>query len=221
MKSAQYSAVKTARKHRYGAISTRSERTRAVKRIVGDIVANFPGLKLENFGRQHVVWWVEAMRIGKLSRSGRPPAIGSQKNDLAALRFLLKRIGKSDLLPKSNTDLGIGRRHCVRTVSVAADLKPEQIAMTHAYSPRYAVCLQLMREFGLRVEESLKIIPIIADRGFELQLSGTWCKNGRPRSVPVLKAEQRALLEQAKAIADQGSLIPPGLTYVEARSQLQ
>lgn len=221
MKPAQHSAVKAARKHRHGAISTRCERARTVKRIVGDIVAKFPGLQLENLGKRHVLWWIDAMRRGKLSRGGRPPSIGSQKNDLAALRFLLRRIGKPNLLPKSNADLGVERRDCVRTVSVAIELQPEQVAKIYAHSPRYAICLQLMSEFGLRVEESLKIVPMMADRGFELELRGSWCKNGRARGIPILRTEQRVILEQAKTIAGQGSLIPPGLNYAEARGQLQ
>lgn len=221
MKSAQYMATKITRKNRCGAISTRCERTRTIKRIVGDIAEKFPGLKLENMGPHHVAWWFNAMREGKLSRSGTPPSIGSQKNDLAALRFLLRRIGKPSLLPKSNADLGVEKRDYVRTQSVAINLNAGQIAQVHAHSPRYAICLQLMDAFGLRVEESLKIIPVLADRGFELELKGSWCKNGRPRGVPILKREQRALLEQAKAIAGEGSLIPPGLTYAEARSELQ
>ena len=221
MKQAQYQATKVARKDRRVAIATRCERVRTIKRIVGQIALQFPGLKLDNLTERHVMWWVRAMAAGKFSRTGRPPSVGSQKNDLSAIRFLLQRIGKSNLLPKSNAALGIERRRYVATVSVALDLQDHQVDLVHAHSPRFALSLRMMRAFGLRCEESLKVVPIVADRGFELQLQGSWCKNGRPRCVPIVDSTQRALLEPAKAIAGDGSMVPPGLTYAEARSQLR
>jgi hypothetical protein len=48
-----------------------------------------------------------------------------------------------------------------------------------------------------------------------LALKDTWTKGGRPREVPVRNAEQRQLLEQAKALAGRGSLIPADRTYAE------
>lgn len=221
MKQAQFQATKIARKDRKVAIATRAERVRTVKRIVGDIERQFPGIKLDNLTERHVMWWVRAMRAGKLSRTRKPPSVGTQKNDLVAMRFLLGRIGKSNLLPRSNSDLGIEKRNYVATLSVAIDVTPEQLELIQAHSPRYALSVQLMRAFGLRCEESLKIVPSVADRGFELHLEGAWCKNGRPRCVPIHDGLQRAVLEKAQAIAGYGSMVPPGLTYVEARSELR
>lgn len=48
-----------------------------------------------------------------------------------------------------------------------------------------------------------------------LALKDTWTKGGRAREVPVRTAEQRLLLEEAKALAVKGSLIPADKTYAE------
>jgi hypothetical protein len=40
-------------------------------------------------------------------------------------------------------------------------------------------------------------------------------KGGRPREIPIRNDEQRRVLEEAKALADGGSLIPADKTYVE------
>lgn len=221
MRNATYHATKVTRKYRAGAISTRAERIRNVRRIVADIEAQFRGIKLENIASRHVGWWVDAMKSGALSGNGQQPAVGTQKNLLSALRFLLKRLGKANLLPKTNAELGIAQRDYVRTVSVAIDVAPEQLHTVAAYQPRYALCLQLMRSLGLRCEESLKLVPLLADRGREVCLEGSWCKNGRPRCVPVLTAQQRSVLESAKSLAGEGSMVPVGLNYLEARTQLR
>jgi integrase len=48
-----------------------------------------------------------------------------------------------------------------------------------------------------------------------LALKDTWTKGGRAREVPVRNVEQRQLLEEAKALAGRGSLIPADKTYAE------
>jgi hypothetical protein len=75
--------------------------------------------------------------------------------------------------------------------------------------------LRLQAAFGLRREESIKIRPEWADRGNVLALKDTWTKGGRAREVPVRNAEQRQLLDEAKALAGRGSLIPAEKTYAE------
>jgi integrase len=45
----------------------------------------------------------------------------------------------------------------------------------------------------------------------------SWTKGGREREIPIVTAEQRALLDEAKRFAGSGSLIPKGMNY---RAQL-
>ncbi|MCZ4315637.1 integrase domain-containing protein [Comamonadaceae bacterium G21597-S1] len=75
--------------------------------------------------------------------------------------------------------------------------------------------LRLEAAFDLRREESIKIRPEWADRGNQLSLKDTWTKGGRAREIPIRNAEQRQVLDEAKALAGRGSLIPTDRTYVE------
>jgi hypothetical protein len=61
----------------------------------------------------------------------------------------------------------------------------------------------------LRRAESIKIIPKWADRGDRLVLKASWTKGGREREIAIRTAEQRELIEQAKALAKGKSLVAP------------
>jgi hypothetical protein len=75
--------------------------------------------------------------------------------------------------------------------------------------------LRLQAAFGLRRGESIKIRPEWADRGDQLALKDTWTKGGRAREIPIRNDEQRLVLDEAKALAGRGSLIPADRSYVE------
>lgn len=77
--------------------------------------------------------------------------------------------------------------------------------------------LRLQQAFGLRREESIKFQPAYADRGDHIALKGSWCKGGRERTVPITTAEQRAVLDQARALVGSGSLIPAHKSYIQQR----
>ena len=81
------------------------------------------------------------------------------------------------------------------------------------------ISLRLQAAFGLRREESIKIVPTWADRGDSLVLKDSWTKGGREREIPVRTLEQRQLLDEAKALAKGKSLVAPG--YTTYRDYLQ
>jgi integrase len=82
--------------------------------------------------------------------------------------------------------------------------------------------LRLMQEFGLRVEEALKIRPNTADRlGMMLVLKGSWTKGGRPRDIPIRSLSQLALLAEAKKLVGNDSMIPTGDTFIRHRRRLE
>jgi hypothetical protein len=78
--------------------------------------------------------------------------------------------------------------------------------------------LRLQSAFGLRQEESIKIVPVWADGGDRLKLKDTWTKGGKYRESAIRAPEQRTVLNAAKRFAAGGSLIPLNLSY---RDQLQ
>lgn len=88
-------------------------------------------------------------------------------------------------------------------------------------APYTAMFLRLQDAFGLRREESIKIQPGWADRGDVLTLKSTWTKGGKEREIPVRNETQRDLLNQAKALAGKGSLIPVEMSYKDQRNRFK
>ncbi len=73
----------------------------------------------------------------------------------------------------------------------------------------------VMRDGPLQPAVSIKIRPEWADRGDRLALKDTWTKGGRAREILIRNTGQRQVLDEAKALAGRGSLIPAERNYVE------
>jgi integrase len=103
----------------------------------------------------------------------------------------------------------------VARASKARDLPVDQLARVRNEHVKRSLLLQ--QAFGLRREESLKIQPWKADQGDYLVLKGSWTKGGRPRSIPIRTAAQRALLNEVKAFVrfESASLIPRHKNYAQ------
>lgn len=139
---------------------------------------------------------------------------GTIKNRLAALRHVASLLNKPEMVP-SNTVLKIGPRRA-KPIRNRAIVNPDLSSITN---PSIRISLELQRHFGLRREESLKIKPIMADRGDHLSLLGSWCKGNRPRDIPIRTEEQRYWLEEAKRYVGRydRSLIPAEQSYIRHR----
>ena len=168
-------------------------------------------LKPDNLRGKHVDMaigdWLEALERRKNMEEG-GLSERTVKNNMSHLRWLAKAIGKKGLLPKKNAPLGIPERDYVPTESKARHLSLE--CLDRISDPYVRVALPVQEEIGLRREEVLKAVWERADKGHYLDLEGSWCKNGRPRRVPLTRASQRAAVDAAKALArttPKGSLI--------------
>jgi len=140
-------------------------------------------------------------------------APGTFKNRMAQLRWLAEKNGTPKIMANSNDAYGISRRVYVTNVSKASELERERLAQI---DDRYSqVSLELQQAFGLRRKESILTRPEWADRGNLLVLKAQWTKGGRAREIPIRTAEQRRVLDKAKQLAGNGSLIPKGMRYVE------
>lgn len=213
MHNLEKDVLDTLRSTRSGSHSTRANRRDLTMRFANRLSEQFRGLRLSNIKKDHVDWYVAYLTKERSSRTGRVLGVGTQKNNLSALRWLLAAVGKQNLLPATNGKLGIKRRVYVTNISKAIDVTDEIIAEIAAHSEYAAVSILLSRDFGLRIEESFKIIPIAADAGTTLQLQGSWTKGNVPRGVPILNASQRLALRRARELAGKDSLIPVGVLY--------
>ena len=136
-------------------------------------------------------------------------SLGSAKNWCSHLRAFVGLIDKRYLVPRTNAELGFGQRKYLPEKSRAVVLTGGHLEKVTC--PYVVMSLKLQREFGLRREEAIKIIPAWADRGDKLMLAGSWCKGGRQREILIRTAAQRVVLDEAKALGattERGSLIP-------------
>lgn len=132
------------------------------------------------------------------------------RNRLGWLRWWADQINKPGLLPSSNDTFGLTERTPYQG-NKARRLDPETLAKVK--DERIRLALRMEAAFGLRREEALKFRPAASDRGGYLALVPSTTKGGRYREIPVVHERQRALLDEVAAIAGDGSLVPPEMTY--------
>lgn len=177
------------------------------------------GKQLQNAGYWNLAATsLKTKHVDTLLATWREQGIGvaTQKNRMAAVRWWAEKVGKQNVVPRTNGELGIARRVYFPDETKAWRLPNE---VTKGLGERMNVILQLQQEFGLRREEALKFRPSEADKGAVIALKGSWCKGGRPREVPVRNEAQKAVLEAAHRLAGKGSMIPKEKSYKEGLEQ--
>jgi integrase len=154
---------------------------------------------------------VEAL-LNRWQAEGLSP--GTLKNRIAALRWWAEKVGNAGVIPADNVSLGIPERRFVTN-----DNKAQQVdgRLERICDPHVRMSLALQQAFGLRRKESILFRPRDADRGDCIELKGSWTKGGRPRTVPIITAEQRAVLDEAHRLVGAGSLIPAHKKYIQQR----
>jgi Integrase len=204
------------RRNRENAFATRADRKQHLSWMGEKLGTTFRGLRLKNLTKRHCDALVEILKTEVSEKTGDRLSPGRQKNLLASFRWALKLAGKQGLLPDSNDKLQIQRRTYVTNVSKAqAELLPEAFQRLCELCPWTAASIGLTRYFGLRVEESIKIVPDVADRQSALSLKGAWTKGNVSRDVPILTTGQRQALDFAKDVAQGRALVKDLHTYKE------
>jgi hypothetical protein len=194
-------------RNRDGSFSTQAARrdilSLAGRQLVELGIYNLPATGLK---QKHVLKLLERWKADGLSDA-------TLKNRMSHVRWWTEKIGKQNLVPRSNAELGIGRRKYVtnntKAVQVGAD------ALSGVKDERVRMSLELQGAFGLRREESIKFQPQFAMGAGpdKILLKATWCKGGRAREIPVRTAYQRDVLSRAAILAGTGSLIPENQSY--------
>ena len=138
---------------------------------------------------------------------------GTVKNRMSHLRWWASRIGKPNLVRADNASYGIGDRQRATNEDRSRDLPDDRLALVKDEHVRMA--LRLQEQFGLRREEAIKFSPSYADRGSKIVLKASWTKGGRSREIPVLEESQRRVLDEARALAGGGAMIPGRRNYVQ------
>jgi len=203
----RHELTSTLKHNKDGSFSTQKMRERSLIQAGKELnQMGYRDLNLANFKARHVTQLVSAWKDKGLSTA-------TIKNRVSHVRWLAEKIGKENIVPKTNAELGIERRaYSNNDINKAQEIDQ---AKFEQLPERYQLCIKLQREFGLRREESLKFQPDYADKGDHIELKDSWCKGGREREIPILTAEQISLLNRCVEFAQGGSMIAPEKTYYQ------
>ncbi|MDH3672379.1 MAG: integrase domain-containing protein [Gammaproteobacteria bacterium] len=203
----EYGLLQLTRQHRDGSYGTQRERRRTLSLVARQLyrTLNYRLPNIRSLKPKHVAALVALWK--------NTVSVATQKNRIAALRWWADKVGKRNIVPTTNAQLGVGKRAYRFNVSKA--IHHPELAIQRVKDPHVAMGLRLQEAFGLRRAEAMKLRPSQADHGHYLELKSAWCKGGRPRVIPIRTAQQRAVLDQAKALARGGSLMPSHKSYRE------
>lgn len=207
MRDLNYELKQLCRRNRDGSYATQRDRAWVLDQIANQLQEmGFRHMEAKSLKPKHVEALVERWKLEGL-------AIGTIKNRMTELRWWAEKIDKQNVVARNNESYGIANREYVTNVNKARELTAGDLAKVT--DPHTRLSLKLQAVFGLRRAESIKIQPGWADRGDKLVLKSSWTKGGREREIPIRNTEQRQVLNEAKAFAGRGSLIPTDKSYVE------
>jgi len=207
MKDLNFQLSKLCRDNRDGGFSTQATRSRIL-----DLIANhlselgFRRMQPRSLKPKHINALITHWHDQGIS-------VGTLKNRLSTLRWWAKKINKPSIIARDNSVYGIGKKERFAKESKAQQLDEKKLSLIS--DPYVILSIRLQAAFGLRREESIKFSPSYARQGDHIKLKSSWTKGGRARTVPITNDDQRRLLEEVKALARGGALIPPHLNYVK------
>lgn len=197
--------------NREDSFATQRKRGYELRAAAHEIKARFGLQKWANVGAKHVAHLVERWKADDRGRR-------TIEQKLTQFRWLLRKIGKPNLLPRSNAELGVepGPRHA-RGGKVVPEAKLGEL-LAAVQDPRLRVMILLARYVGLRFKEASLFRP-----GRDWQGERVWVKRGtkggQPRYLNLYNPNQVAALQEARSLAsgDQGIIPPEVPTFEEWR----
>jgi len=200
--------------NRDGSFRTQQERSSVLLLVAKQLKeGGFRQMKASSLKTKHIDFLVARWQEEGLSA-------GTIKNRMSHLRWLSQKIGKPQIVPATNAELGIAQRCNITNTDKSVELKQEHLDKVS--DVRIQDALRLQAAFGLRREEALKFIPAYAMQTLAegvIQLKASWCKGGRARVIPVRTEEQQQLLRSLDERYGVASLIPSHMKYVQMRDR--
>ena len=205
----KHSIINILKHNKDGSFKTQAIRKERLLLVVEQLAED--GFKIRHIRQlklKHVKCLVNRWLVQRLSA-------GTIKNRMTDLRWVMEKVGKESMIPKSNAKLNIPKRQYVTHQDKSIELSEDHLSKITDMRTKLSLILQ--REFGLRREESIKIRINQAVVGNELCLQGSWCKNGRPRKIKIIYPSQWQAIKQVKAFVgkSQRALIPDDKQYVQ------
>src|SRR6266496_689068 len=157
MRDLNYDLKQLCRHNRDGSYATQADREHILDLIADQLHAmGFRHMNAHSLKPKHVEKLVDRWLAENLSP-------GTIKNRMSHLRWLAQKIGKENIVERTNAAYGIADRVYVTNHSKAKDLDMNQLEQIRC--PYTQMSLRLQDGFGLRRETSIKIVANQADRG--------------------------------------------------------
>jgi hypothetical protein len=171
----------------------------------------YPIRNINNIQKKHIDALVKSWQEKKLSA-------GSIKNRMSDFRLYSKVSGRTHLVESSNKEYGIPNRSYIPTKNKAIF----NIDLNKIGDKYLKASVELQKEFGLRREECLKIVPSKAlkydEHGrYYLALNSSWTKGGVGRTILIRNETQLNAIKNAISVANSKSLIPTDKSYIQQR----
>ena len=206
MRNLNYELKKLGQRNRDGSYSTQANRAYMLSQAANQLhELGYRNLKSRNLKEKHIRALVKQWQSDELTTA-------TIKNRMSVVRWWAEKVNQSNVVP-TNDNLGIQNRTYCQNIDKSKSLDLENLE--NIQDPYVKQSLKLQAAFGLRREESIKIIPSMADKGDRLWLKASWTKGSKEREIPIETKWQRTVFDEAKRIAPKIALIQPGRTYVQ------
>lgn len=212
LRSAQYSINEYLKQLKGYSFASRADMRHMLNRCIKDLhelgfnLAHVKGLK-----PKHIHVLVEHWK----AQNKNPATI---KNYMAKLRKMAILLDKPQLVKPSNDAYQISRRSYIPTHNKAI----YQVDFSKCTDPMIRLSLEAQSLFGLRREESMKLIVSEAWIGDSLRIKPSWTKGGIGRTLHITNNEQRQwLIKASQQVPTERSLIPKNRTYKQHLSHYQ
>lgn len=204
LKSAQYSINECVKNIKGYSFASKADMRHMLRRCIKDL--HEQGYKLGHLNGlkpKHIYILVDLWKA-----QGKSTA--TIKNYMAKLRKVGVLLDKPQLVKPGNDTYQISRRSYAPTYNKAI----HQTNFSKCTDPLIRLSLEAQSLFGLRREESIKLIISEAWQGNNLKIKPSWTKGGIGRTLDITNEEQRQWLSKAMQQIPAGlSLIPKDKTY--------
>ncbi|HAT7914065.1 TPA: integrase [Legionella pneumophila] len=204
LKNAQYSINECIKKIQNYSHASRADMKHMLNRCIKDLhelgymVTHVKGLKPKHI---HIL-------VDHWKAQNKNPA--TIKNYMAKLRKVASVLNKPELVKQGNDSYQINKRNYVPQYNKAIN----NVDFSKCSDPMIRLSLEVQSLFGLRREESMKIVLSDAWQGNKLVIKPSWTKGGIGRDIKLTNEQQRLwLINATKQVPAGQSLIPKEKTY--------
>jgi len=203
--------VKVFKQHPENSKATRRDRETDLRQSVRILCEKFGLQRLRNIKPKHIEFLKDEWQ-------GRGLAAGTQHNKISNLRWLAEKLGKTRLIPPSNSEAGIEKRTRHARAGKSLPLEKIKEVLDKLDGVKDKAIVLMGRQFAMRFKEAALFRPNRDVNGNMLWIKrGT--KGGRPRYIWLVRPQQHELLEALRKMVQgrNGNLVDRDKTWEQWR----